>query len=419
MIESTEADNDKRQALTLFAQGDFIAAEILCRRARDAAPFDAKTHYNLGVVLAKLERFEEAARCCQKAIELDPAFAPAYTNLGFCLSALNKVQGAREAFSLGRGLAPENPVPVLNEGIAALALGDYKAGWEGFTARWQLPAYAKFKRDFAKPYWNGENLEGKTIFLYAEQGFGDTIQMARYVPLLAKQGAKVILEAQPALVRLLGCLQGSPQIVSKGDALPDFDYYCAMMDVPRGFGTELMTIPSATPYLWAEPSEVERYRPSLSARRRIGLSWAGRSSHENDHNRSLKFTQLAPWLALQDIEWVSLQRVVPDGDAAALAASSVLDWGRGFADFAVTAAAIMTLDLVITVDTAIAHLAGALGKPVWILLPFYADWRWLLDRTDSPWYPTARLFRQPQPKNWGPTLSSLTKEIAAYPASLS
>ena len=414
MTAQDAAENHRKQAAALFAQGDFAGAEVFCRSAVIAAPEDARTHYNLGVVLAKRERFEESLACCRKAIELNPAFAPAYTNFGFCLSALNLIAQARRAFAIARQLDPENPIPTLNEGIAALALGDYAAGWQGFAARWQLPAYAKFKRSFAKPLWNGEDIAGKTLFLYPEQGFGDSIQMARFVPLLAARGAKVIVEAQPALVELMRGVKGAAQVISKGDAAPEFDFYCAMMDVPHALNITVDTVPAQIPYLFADAAQIEHFR-ALSPRRaarRIGLCWAGRASHENDHNRSLPFAALAPLLARNDgkwgdSEWVSLQRLVPARDTVPLAESAVLNWGQEFADFSAAAAAIMTVDIVIAADTAIAHLAGALGKPVWVLLPFYADWRWLMERADSPWYPTARLFRQKKRGDWAAVIESV------------
>jgi tetratricopeptide (TPR) repeat protein len=413
-MPSIDNANDNKPAQQLFAQGDLVGAESACRCAVTTSPQDSRTHYNLGVVLAKLECFDEAITCFLKTNELDPDFAPAYTNLGFCLSALNLNPSAREAFAKARRLAPSNPVPIINESFAALASGDYLAGWQGLQARWQMPGYSKFKHEFFKPLWNGENLSGKTLFLYAEQGFGDAIQMARFIPVLAAQGAKIVFAAQPALTELFQSLQGAPQIITLGGTLPDFDCYCPIMDVPRLLGTTLETIPVTTPYLFADAAQTEIYRnmlPRLSGKR-IGLSWAGRSDHENDHNRSLNFAQLAPILA-DNIEWVSLQRLVPENDTEALAASSVLDWGSHFADFSATAAAMMTLDLVITVDTAVAHLAGALGKPVWILLPFHADWRWLTDRTDSPWYPTGRLFRQKSRGDWGSVFTSVVSALKA------
>lgn len=407
-------NDEENQARAHFAQGNFEAAEVIFRRLAERAPSDPLAQYNFGVTLGKLDRIEEAMFCYRRTIELNPAFADAYINFGICLDEFNMLTQARQAFALARQLVPENPVPVLNEGISALALGDFATGWEDFSARWQLPAYAKFKRDFQKPIWKGEDLAGKTLFLFAEQGFGDTLQMARYVPLLTERGARVILETPPALTRLLCNTQDASQVFTKGEPIPEFDFYCSMMDIPRAFGMTLETIPSNIPYLFADAAEVMSYKNKYPSNgmRRIGLSWAGRSSHENDRNRSLKFAQLSPLLALKNIEWVSLQRIVSDNDTPELASSCVANWGKNFDDFASAAAAIMTLDLVITVDTAIAHLAGALGKPVWILLPFFADWRWLTVREDSPWYPTARLFRQKKRKDWDEVIERIIGEVS-------
>jgi hypothetical protein len=409
-------NDEERQARHHFAQGDFAKAEVFFRRLAQAAPRDPLAQYNLGVTLGKLDRLEEAMSFYRLTIELNPVFADAYINFGTCLNELNLTTQARKGFALARQITPDNPIPILNEGLAALAMGDYAAGWKDFAARWQLPVYEKFKRNFSQPTWNGEDLAGKTLFLFAEQGFGDTLQMARYIPLLTAKGAKVILESPPALTRLLRHVQGSPHVITKGEDIPDFDFYCSMMDIPRAFGTVLETVPAAVPYLYADDTEIAFYR-DLSphkAARRIGLSWAGRTSHENDRNRSLSFSQTAPLLAQENIEWISLQRVVTDRDAQDIASSRIVDWGKDFSDFASAAAAVMALDLVITVDTAIAHLAGALGKPVWILLPFYADWRWLKEREDSPWYPTARLFRQKERKNWTEVIERVSEEATAY-----
>ena len=332
--------------------------------------------------------------------------------LGFCLNEFNLLDQARQAFHIARQLDPADPIPILNEGIAALALGDYAAGWQGFEARWALPAYAKFKRDFSQPVWRGEDIEGKTLFLYAEQGFGDSIQMARYVPLLAARGIKVIVEVPAALTRLFQGLQGAAQIIAKSDPIPAFDLSCPLMSLPLAFATSVSAIPAGTPYLSADAARTDYWRERFPAgKKRVGLSWAGRASHENDRNRSLRLASLHPLLQGQDIAWVGLQRVIPEADKNAVAQQAGLALGEGFFDFAETAAAIGALDLVITVDTAVAHLAGALGKPVWVLLPFYADRRWLTQRDDSPWYPSARLFRQPQRGDWASVVRQAGAEL--------
>ena len=406
-------DDTEQKAHECFARGDFAGAEKLFRQKLAMASSDAAAHYNLGVTLGKQDHLDEALACYRRALELNPAFGEAYINFGICLNELNLIAQARQAFALARKLLPDNANAVLNEGIASLALGDYATGWQDFAARWQLPAYAKFKKTFAKPYWKDEDIAGKTLFLFAEQGFGDTLQMARYVPLLAARGAKIILEVPPALQRLLQNLPGASQIIVKGDVVPDFDFYCAMMDIPGACGTLLETIPHVTPYLFADQAQIYFYRARLpdNKKKRVGLCWTGRASHENDRNRSLKFADLTPMLARADIEWISLQKPVPEGDKTFVQASPLLDWGHTFADFSDAAAAIMNCDLVISVDTAVAHLAGALGKPVFVALPFHADWRWLTARSDSPWYPSARLFRQQKRRDWDSVISQITAAL--------
>ena len=401
------------EAKAQFERGNFSAAEPLFRRQTCEEPSNSQAHYNLGVTLTKLDRYEEAIACYRRAIELNPHFDFAYTNLGFCLNALNLIPQARQAFALARQLAPDNPVPRLNEGMAALALGDYAEGWDGFAARWQIPAYAKFHKKYDQPEWSGAAMKDRTICVYAEQGFGDFFQMARYLPLLAAQGATVIVETPPALTRLVQRMPCVARAITKGDAPPAFDTYAAMMDLPRAFGTRLDSIPSATPYLFADNQGIDRFTQLLptSGKKRVGLAWAGRPSHENDRHRSLSLAQLMPLLNQPNIEWISLQKNVADADRPLLRASGLRDWGNGFNDFADTADAIATLDLVISVDSAVAHLAGAMGKPVWILLPFYADWRWLMHRADSPWYPTARLWRQPRRGDWDCVLAGVADEL--------
>ena len=243
---------------------------------------------------------------------------------------------------------------------------------------------------------------GKAILLHSEQGFGDTIQFCRYVPLVAARGARVILEVERPLQELMTTLVGATQVISKGNPLPDFDFQCPLLSLPLAFGTRHETTPSVTPYLRAPVQALKSWQARLApnARPRIGLVWSGKPTHKNDQNRSISLRSLIPLL---DIEatFVSLQQDVRTDDATVLKdQSSILYFGEALKNFSDTAALISNLDLVISVDTSVAHLAGALAKPVWVLLPFVPDWRWLLDRNDSPWYPTARLFRQDDTRAW-------------------
>lgn len=417
MTQNYEADNLRAQ--TLFADGHYAEAAEIFRMLATAVPQDANPPYNCGVALAKLGRFEEALGFYRTAITLNPSFANAYVNFAFCLSELGLIAQARQGFAIARSLAPDDPVPMLNESITALALGDYVVGWQSFSARWRIPGYDRFRRSFDKPDWRGENLNGKVLFLYAEQGFGDSLQMARYLPILVAQAARVIVGVPPALAGLMRGIPGIAVIVL-GDTVPDFDFHAALMDIPAAMGTLVETIPADVPYLHADAARIDFYRRRLpdTGTRRIGLAWAGRSTHGNDHNRSLALAQLAPLFGLKSVTWVSLQKLVPDRDKDALRDSGMMDWGQEFADFADAAAAVSALDLVITIDSAMAHLAGSLGKDVWVLLPFSADWRWMIGRTDSPWYPTARLFRQDRRGDWAAVIGRVAAELGSFSSRL-
>jgi hypothetical protein len=258
-----------------------------------------------------------------------------------------------------------------------------------------------------------EALDGKTILLHAEQGFGDTIQFARYAPLVAARGAKIILEVQRQLVELFSAMPGVEQVVGRGKLLPRFDFHCPLLSLPLAFATELATIPADIPYVAAAEERVAVWRQRLPQRRPlVGLAWSGERAHDNDLNRSMRLATLAPLFDLPDIQFVSLAHDVRDEDAALLQdRASVLKIGHEFGDFADTAAAIASLDAVISVDTAVAHLTGAMGKKLLLLLPFAADFRWLRERRDNPWYPTARLFRQRKFSDWSHVVEALRQEL--------
>jgi len=281
--------------------------------------------------------------------------------------------------------------------------GDFDRGWQKIEWGWIAARQRNVKRSFAQPQLFGSHeLKGKTVLLHAEQGFGDMIQFCRYVPLVAERGARVILEVYEPLRELMGSLPGVAQIVTTGEPLPDYDLHCPLLSLPLALGAGSATIQSQTPYMRASPQTVTDWNDRLGPRHRprIGLAWSGRPSHDNDHNRSMRLSTLLSPLACFDATFVSLLKDVRGDDAPVLQDSDVLDFGKELKTFADTAALIANLDLIITVDTSVAHLAGALAKPVWILLPFTPDWRWLLDRDDSPWYPTARLFRQDETREW-------------------
>jgi hypothetical protein len=264
----------------------------------------------------------------------------------------------------------------------------------------------------------GDPVAGKTVLLHAEQGYGDTLQFCRYAPLVAALGATVVLEVPLALKPLLGSLRGVSLLVAKGGVTPAFDLHCPLMSLPLAFATRLDTIPADVPYLQADPVRRQAWRQRLDevsapGRCRVGLAWSGNPRHNNDENRSIRLEQLAPLYGL-DATFVSLQPLVRERDKACLAQSGIVNPGAELTDFADTAALMDALDLVICVDTSVAHLAGALGRPLWVLLPRVPDWRWLLDRDDSPWYPTARLFRQDKPGDWPATIGNAVQALTGW-----
>lgn len=408
-------DSLRQQGESLYTAGRYQEAEVLFRASLEEAPHDAAAHYNLGVVLARQDRYHEAIVCFAAALKHNPNLSLAYSNAGFCLHELGEIRMARQAFSLAQQLAPEDPLSRLNEGLADLTLGEFSDGWLKFEARWERAETKSRQRKFTQPLWRGESLQGKTLLLHAEEGFGDSLQMIRYTSLLQKRGAKLVLEVQPALTHLFhASLPADIRILNDGDALPDFDFHVPMLSTPIGFNTQLDTIPADTPYLRAPAEDRARWANSMPSRKRsrIGLVWAGRPSHERDRFRSLLLTQLSPLFALTDILWVNLQQPLSTEDEAFfLSHYGFVGTPSAFRDFADTAGLIDNLDLVITIDTSIAHLSGALAKPTWLLLPHVADWRWLLGRTDSPWYPTMRLYRQPKAGDWTSVITCVKQDL--------
>jgi hypothetical protein len=319
---------------------------------------------------------------------------------------------------------PGNAEAHWNRGLLHLQQGRYAEGWPGYEWRWQVAhlSVSRQRRPFSQPLWLGrEDLAGKTILLHAEQGLGDTLQFCRYADMVAARGARVILEVPPALLELMRTLAGPAEVLARGAALPPFDVHCPLMSLPLAFGTTLATVPAPASYLRADAAKAAAWDGLLGPgdRLRVGVAWRGSQAHKDDDRRSIDFAVFAGALS-PACEFVSLQDRHRPEDAALLAASPVRDYGSRLADFSDTAALCAAVDLVITVDTSIAHLAGALGKPVWILLAANADWRWLLGRTDSPWYPSARLIRQQPGESWAAVLADVRAglDAMASPAKL-
>jgi tetratricopeptide (TPR) repeat protein len=413
-VDAGHFDSLHNLSLIRRYQGRLPEALSLILRARETDPSSAQVNDSLGNTLLRLNRPEEAIRFYQRAIALKPDFVEAYSNLAGALVALNRSVEAIAQYRRALAHKPDHPEVQYYESLEHLRLGNFDQGWRQYEWRWLRRDAAPFRRNFVQPLWLGaESLAGKTILLHADQGMGCTLQFIRYLPMVARQAAKVILEVQRPLVPLLQQMTDAAAVCARGDALPPFDRHCPLMSLPLAFRTAVETIPAEIPYLAAPPSDGARWA-ELGAEpgaMRIGLAWAGNQGHSNDHNRSVALRCLLPLLRLPQTRFVSLQKELREGDDGILNEMNVARIGEGLQDFADTAAVVSQLDLVITVDTAVAHLAGALGKPVWIMLPLSADWRWFLDRADSPFYPTARLFRQPAIGDWDGVVWSLSQAL--------
>lgn len=390
------------RGIALHALGRNSEALASYDRALALHPGYAEALSNRGIALHALGRDEEALASFDRAIALKPDYVDAYGNRGATFYNLRRLDEAQADFDRALALQPDLPVAHWNQATARLLAGDFARGFAEYEWRWQREAMIAAKRDFPQPLWRGEDIAGKTILLHSEQGFGDTVQFCRYLPAVAARGARVILEVEAPLQRLMATLAGGAEVIAKGSPLPAFDTYCPLLSLPLAFGTTLETVPSVTPYLRADAQDAAVWQERLAGtpRPRVGLVWSGNPSHMHDADRSIAFAALLPLLGI-DARFVSLQKDVRKRDAKALAAHpDILQPGGMLNDFADTAALLSQLDLVIAVDTSVAHLAGALAKPVWLLLPYIPDWRWLLKRETSPWYPTARLFRQDDSRSY-------------------
>ena len=388
-------------------------ARACLEQAIQLKPQMPQPHNNLGAVLEAQGRCEEAVACYRQALRLDPGHAPAHNNLGNVLRSQGRPREAAACYEKALESQPDYAEAHWNRALALLVTGDFEAGWQEYGWRLRLKGLAP--RQFPQPLWDGAALGGRTILLHAEQGLGDTLQFIRYAPLVKQSGGRVLLECQAPLAPLLETVRGVDQVIPAGSPLPDFDVQAPLLELPQIFGTALATIPAEVPYLAGDPKRVARWRRKIvrPGKRAIGLVWAGNPAHTNDRNRSLPLSCFAPLARLPGVRLFSLQKGPQAAELLAPPAGLRLrDLGQELADFAETAAAILNLDLVITADTAVAHLAGALARPVWTLLPFAPDWRWLLDRADSPWYPTMRLFRQPRPRDWAAAIEKVREALA-------
>lgn len=369
---------------------------------------DVDAHFNRAATLRALGRLDDALQGYDQAIELNDKDEQAWQSRAVVLKELGQYEAAEESVARALALNPNFAEAHWGKALLDLQLGRFTEGWRGYEARWNVATLHIYDRERPRgaPWLGQDSLQGKTILVYAEQGLGDTLQFCRYLPLLAQRGARVVLEAPASLVGLLGSLAGVGELVAKGKPLPEFDFHCPLMSLPLAFDTQLDTIPGAAPYLFSDPTKVAQWASRLGrqTRLRVGVVWSGNSQFGNDSKRSLALAEFAH-LFSSDCEFVVLQKELAAADKAALESHhNVRQFSELIEDFTDTAALCELMDLVVTVDTSVAHLAGALGKPTWVLLAHNPDWRWLLERSDSPWYPSTRLCRQTQRGDWTPVL---------------
>ncbi len=446
------------RAATLVALGRNAEALDCADQALALAPGDVAAHIQRGVALLRLERHAEAVASFDRALEMQADLPEVLNNRGVALAALGRAPEALDSFlrslafkvssadthtnlgvvlktlgrhdeaaaSFGRALwhKPGDPTASFEAAFLHLTRGEFKQGWPLYEARFRVPALGIPPRTFAAPRWNGsDTLDGRKILVHAEQGLGDTLQFCRYLPLLAARGASVVFEVMPSLKALLESLPGEVRVLGRGEPIPPVDYHCPLLSLPLAFGTEAATIPADVPYLAADPQRTARWAERLRgvAPLRVGIAWQGNPEVERliwARGRSMPLTALAALARVPGASLISLQKGAGSEQLAHVPrAGCIVDLGAeldtGGDAFVDTAAAMVGLDLVITTDTSIAHLAGALGRPVWVALSAAADWRWLLERDDSPWYPTMRLFRQSRAGEWDSVIAALAAALAA------
>lgn len=397
--------------------GRFEEAAVAYRAALALAPALPGLHNNLGIALRDANRLDEAEAALREAIRREPDDPQVRSNHANVLRSLGRAADAEAAFRAAIARRPDDAALRWNLSLCLLLTGQYAEGWAEYEHRWA--SGTQTPRRFAQPLWDGGALGDGTLLLHCEQGFGDTLQFCRYVPLAAER-ARVVLEAPPSLVRLLSGLPGVARVVAAGDRLPDFAAHCPLMSLPHVFGTRMDSIPAAVPYLHADPEVVAAWRGRLDGLPglRVGLVWSGGPGRRPaDRHRSIAPARLAALAGVPGVSFVSLQKppapgLAPDNPLAA----GMTDWTGALHDWADTAALVAALDLVIGIDTGVTHLAGALGRPVWLLNRLDTCWRWLLEREDSPWYPTMRLFRQETAGDWDGVLRRVRGALTARAA---
>ena len=389
--------------------------EALAALSRAVAldPGMAAAHLNRANALADLDRLAESEAACREALRLDPGLVEAHASLGFILTGLGRLAEAIAACEDAIALSPEFAHAHWNLATAALLSGDFARGFREYEWRKRHDDFRRNFLDLPGPVWDGGDCAGRRVLVMAEQGLGDTIQLARFLPRIAARGATVCLACDPCLLPLLGALPGVAQAVPRHGALPRYDFWIDQMSLPRAFGIGPGTLPNAGGYIAADPARAAAWGRRLPEGRRAGIVWAGNPDHSNDRRRSMPPGDAGALLArlreaAPGTHFVSLQHGPRAAEAAAL---GLEDHAAVLTDYAETAGLVANLDVVIAVDTSVAHLAGAMGHPVWVMLPFAPDWRWILGRDDTPWYASMRLFRQTAPGGWADVIERVAAAL--------
>ncbi|HEY1541617.1 MAG TPA: tetratricopeptide repeat-containing glycosyltransferase family protein [Xanthobacteraceae bacterium] len=420
-IDPTNFAALNRRAVLSALRGELVEALRLIQAAAASNPNVGHIAVDMGNILARMGRIKEAMECYDRGAALQPDHWVALNGCGLGRTLNGRYEDAIVAFTRAIEANPAYPEAHFHLALALLLTGQFARGWEEYEWRWAIDHIKVARPLLPLPNWNGEPLVGKGIYLYIEQGYGDAIMFARYAPMVAARGGTVLFCVRPALKALLADLPGV-QVGVEGDTGPRCDYMCALLSLPRIFKTDLASIPADVPYIRASPERLAKWEGRIprDGRLNIGVAWAGNRDFAGDSQRSIGLAPMLPLLDDRRIRFVSLQRELRDDDAAEVAQHpEIVHFGSELGDFADTAALITQLDLVISVDSAVAHLAGAMARPVWILLPFNPDFRWLIGREDSPWYPTARLFRQPATGDWASVVARLRDALAGQAQSKS
>lgn len=418
--DNPDIEKDYEDGVRLKEAGNLAGAENSFRRIVAQHPELPDPQYSLGVVLQLQGRLQEAIGYYQNAIDLDPVFVKAHYNLANVYLRCGLYQEAMASATAAINCDPGHADAHWLLGMLQLQRGDFISGWREYEWRWKAHGFTSIIPELGRPLWDGSPLEGKTLLIHMEQGRGDMIQFIRYAPLAAALGGRIVICAVSELVPLLATVEGVSQVVDRNGVLPGFDVHIPVQSLPYVLNTTLETVPSHTPYIFPDPAKMEKWRQLVAPEGvlRVGLAWQGSTEHIDDHNRSCPFNELLPLLDIVGVAYYSLQlgfgseQLMNNGGGA-----SITDLTDRIQDFSDTAAFIANLDLVISVDTAVAHLAGALGKKVWLMLPYLAEWRWMLDREDSPWYPEMRLFRQASQGGWSPLVERIGGELASMAGS--